>query len=72
MTPEEANQIANRGFSDAQAFLTIAIDQPKGSPLREEMRQAALEALSWANDDEIIDALYDRWADEQDAEDECS
>lgn len=66
MTPEEANQIANKGFSDAHAFLTIGIDQPKGSPLHEEMRQAALEALSWANDDEVIDALYDQWADEQD------
>jgi Arc/MetJ family transcription regulator len=72
MTPDEANRIAEKGFSDARAFLTIALDQPTGSPLREEMRQAALEALSWANDDDVIDALYDQWADEQDAEDQCS
>jgi hypothetical protein len=65
MTPEEADRIAERGFSDAKAFLTIGIDQPLGSPLREEMRQAALEALSWANDDDVIDALYDQWAEEQ-------
>jgi hypothetical protein len=60
MTPDEANRIMEKGFSDAKAFLTIGIDQPKGSPLREEMRKAALEALAWANDDDVIDALYDQ------------
>ena len=64
MTPEEADRIAERGFSDAKAFLAIGVDQSPGSPLHEEMRQAALEALSWANDDDIIDALYDQWADD--------
>jgi len=72
MTPDEANRVAEKGFADALAFLTIGRDQPQGSPLYEEMRQAALEALSWANDDDVIDALYDQGADEQDAEDQCS
>lgn len=59
ITTAEAVQVMHKGTSDAKAFLTLACDQPKGSPLWEEMRQAALDALSWANDDDVIDALYD-------------
>ena len=69
MTPDEANRIVEKGLSDARTFIAIGRDQPKGSPLYEEMCKAALEALSWAHDDEVIDAMYE-WA-EQDAEDEC-
>jgi hypothetical protein len=65
MTPEEADRIVERGFSDAKAFLAIGVDQPPGSPLYKEMQQAALEALSWVHDDDVIDALYNQWAEEQ-------
>jgi hypothetical protein len=65
MTPEEADRIVERGFSDAKAFLAIGVDQSPGSPLYKEMQQAALEALSWVHDDDVIDTLYDHWAEEQ-------
>lgn len=59
MDARKAEQTMLRGISDAWAFLSIANDQPKMSPLWREMRQAALDALDWANDDTVIDALYE-------------
>ena len=58
MKYQEAREIITKRSSDARAFLTICMDQPSGTPLHAEMRQAALEAMSWTDDDEIIDALY--------------
>jgi len=55
----EALHLITKGFSDARAFLTIGSDQPSGTPLYKEMQQAALEAMSWVNNDEIIDILHD-------------
>ena len=54
---KEADQIMDKGTSDALAFLAIGKAQPPGTPLHEEMRHAAIDALQWANDDEIIDAI---------------
>lgn len=55
----EVERIMAEGIDRARAFLQIGCDSPHGTPLREEMRQAALDALAWVNDDDVIDALYD-------------
>lgn len=59
ITTTEARQIMVEGITKAHAFINIGRRVEKGSPLHKEMCQAALEALSWANDENIIDAIYD-------------
>lgn len=60
MNGAEARQLYLESTDSAKRFLDIAIDSPEGSPLREEMRLAAIEALeAFADNDDAIDALYD-------------
>lgn len=59
MTTGEANQIMENGINEAITYLQIGKRAEKGTPLFEEMRQAAIDSLSWIFDDDVIDALYE-------------
>lgn len=55
-----------RALREARGYLELAIDQKNAGADFEKMSQGALRALQRVgNDDDLIDQLYDEWADEQ-------
>ena len=59
MNSESANIEMLLGLMEAREHLKEGLKHPKGSPEFVAAGERALKALEFANDDDVIDALYD-------------